>query len=224
MKLFLPIILVCCLITQPRTIWLYGDSISRGYGLGQFEHPSPINSIQGIANLLLTENGYNDFVVKNRGTQDAQTLWVDRHDNVVQSENVIIFENAGPHFGPEAYRTWLKLWKSSAGDNRLYLTTTPDNKSVGDINDYSAINPIVREEAVHLLDWDAEFAAKAGVVDLILPDGIHPNGFGNFLMAVSILRSQGVEIDSYESVVSEFETYYPSLPIRDILEQLKSPG
>lgn len=223
MRYFLPVILAVVVASQPippHTIWLYGDSISRGYGLSEFEHPSPINSIQGIANLLLIENGHPEITVKWSGSQDAQRLWLDRHENYVFSQDVIIFENAGPHFGPEPYRAWLKLWEYGAGDNRLYLTTTPDNRPVGDINDFSEINPVVRAEAGHLLDWEAEFAAKAGVVDLLLPDGVHPNAFGNFVMAVSILRSQGVEVESYESVIAAFDGYYESVDVPAVLGQL----
>lgn len=224
MRYFLPLIITCCLVGQPRTVWLYGDSISRGWGLGEFEYPSPINSVWGIANLLAAENGHPEITVRWRGYQDPQRLWLDRHENIVAGGDVIIFENAGPHFGPEAYRLWLQLWRESAGDNRLILTTTPDNRPAGDINDYSTINPVVREEATSLLDWEVDFerlepVAQEHGVSLMHPDGIHPNAFGNFVMAVSILRGQGVEIERYDSVLAEFERYYPSTG--DILESLR---
>jgi hypothetical protein len=199
-KYFLPLILCACLARQPYTIWLYGDSISRGYGLADFDHPSPINSIWGIGNLLAQENGCN-VVFRYAETQDAQNIWLQIQENTVKVNDIVIFENAGPHYNDlEVYRMWLKLVIQSTPNRKLYLATTPDNRPVGDASDYSAINPIVRQEAARLLDWEATFTP-----DLLLSDGVHFNAYGNFAAALSILRAEGVEIESYESVKTEFE-------------------
>lgn len=230
-NVFLPLVF-CLTLTQPTTTtWLYGDSVAAGHGLGVFSERSPIDSAQGIANLLAAENGHPEITVAYAGTQDFAVLWEHRG---VGPDDVIVFENAGTHFNDtEAYRNWLRLWKFAAGQNRLYLATTPDLPPATEDSQYDrplagglSINQVVREEAVNLLDWDAEFEAKAHIVDLIQPDGIHPNAFGNFVMAVSLLRAQGVEVRSYASVLAAFSGYYPSINVPAVLAALAAgdPG
>jgi hypothetical protein len=54
---------------------------------------------------------------------------------------------------------------------------------------------------------DVVVAGMSGVgVSVMHEDGVHPNAFGNFALAISLLQRLGIEIKSWDSVANEFTT------------------
>lgn len=237
LKYFLPLIICACLVqTQPTTIHIYGDSIAKGYGLADFANPSPINSIWGIGNMILPpDSGYTFRYGAVEPIQD-NSIWQAVQTGIIEPGDVVVFENAGPHFdNTEMYRMWLKLVKFGAThkgqatiDVDVWLATTAEfspgpayyNSNYDEIIDSGlSINEVIRQEAgPELLDWDAEMNRAVLIMGEygatpMLPDGVHPNAFGNFVMVMSVLHRLGVEPD-LNGVPAEFLTYrsqYPAL-------------
>ena len=235
LKIFLPLILCVCL-SSPTTIHIYGDSIARGYGLADFDNTSQINSIWGIGNLMLPDgSGYVFRYGANEPIQD-NSIWQAVQAGVIEPGDVMVFENAGPHFdNTEYYRIWLRLVRfqathrgKAALDVRLLLTTTPDynpgpayyNSNYDEIVDSGlSINDVVRQEAEppDLLDWDAEMDRAAGIMaeygaTPMLADNVHPNAFGNLVLAVSILRKLDIAPANLDIVKAEFLDYRSQFP------------
>lgn len=231
LKYFLPLIFCACLaLEQPATIHVYGDSIAKGYGLADFDNQSPINSIWGIGNLLLPPD--SDYVFRYGAVEPIQdnSIWQAVQTGVIEPGDIVVFENAGPHFdNTEMYRMWLNLVKFGAThkgqveiDVRVWLTTTPEyspplayyNSNYDAIIDSGlSINDVVRQEAgTDLLDWDAEMDRAALIMGEygatpMLQDGVHPNAFGNFVMAASILDKLDIDPASLNAVKAEFLAY-----------------
>ena len=236
LKTFLPLILCACLGQPPcttgdrlATIHIYGDSIARGYGLADFDNTSPLNSIWGIGNLMLPDgSGYVFRYGVNEPIQD-NSIWQAGQAGVIEPGDVVVFENAGPHFdNTEYYRMWLKLIRFQAthrgNDVRLLLTTTPDyqpkapgfyNSNYDEIVDSGlSINDVVRQEAASadLLAWDAEMDRAMGIMaeygaTPMLADNVHPNAFGNLALAGSVLRKLEIDPANLDSVKAEFLDY-----------------
>lgn len=189
-------------------ISFHGDSIFRGYGMAQFEHPNPINSITRILGELIAK----DIVEVRTGAQTAEGIWDEVTSGKVGDGDIAIFENAGPHFNDDDYyRTWIHMihraltWDSQSNremttkvyfstmfsystDIRLYNSdySTPVNGGLSInqvITDYGSTN------GLPVFKWkDMMDAAKLAMPDIkfVHDDGIHPTVFGNLLMAYSI--------------------------------------
>ena len=185
--------------------------------------------------MLPDGSGYIFRYGANEPIQD-NSIWQAVQAGVIGPGDVVVFENAGPHFdNTEYYRMWLKLIRfqathrgKAAIDVRLLLPTTPDyqpkapgfyNSNYDEIVDSGlSINDVVRQEAgPDLLDWDAEMTRATAVMaeygaTPMLPDGVHPNAFGNLVMAVSILRKLDIEPRNFDSAKAEFLTYRSQFP------------
>lgn len=126
--------------SQPEAktiVYFYGDSVSSGYGFGTDDSTSPLNTIQGIANILLGANCPNGaYANRNRG-QDFNGLCYDAKQGLFHGDDFIPWENAGPTLNDaEMYRKWLELVLFAAqGKAPLILTTTYDH---GGFSDYNA--------------------------------------------------------------------------------------
>lgn len=217
-----------------KVVHLYGDSIVKGLGMGRYDHPSPLNRIDRIAQSLTIENGVPESALHFHRAQyqTADHVWYARiFDGAILSGDVVLFENAGAHFGDSrVYRDWLRLFFRAATLNNedasqpsgvsLLFTTTADYVEDDASYQYDtpvwpeqvSVNDIVRQEAGSLgagvLDWNAkldaavEMMAEYGATPMLEP--IHPNAFGNFVLAVSLANHMGVEIRDYANVTAEF--------------------
>ena len=99
-----------------------------------------------------------------------------------------------------------------------------------------AIREVAKKKKAGLLDWN--LLMDVGVskmkkynVKLMYDDGVHPNIFGNYLLALSVLEYNGLKINTYETVYKEFLKYSPQFKklfgfsasgqkLRDVLAEL----
>jgi hypothetical protein len=82
-----------------KIVHIYGDSIARGYGYGAFEIDKTFNSIQGIAQYYLYDQGISQQEVFFRYaySQSPQVMADDLLNGVIRQGDVVLFEDAGPH-------------------------------------------------------------------------------------------------------------------------------
>ncbi|MFZ4681266.1 MAG: SGNH/GDSL hydrolase family protein [Terrimicrobiaceae bacterium] len=213
-----------------RVVHLYGDSISRGIGFMDFEDPSPLSRIQGIADLLLRENGVpsTDLVVRYAWSQDPRRVKSEIRAGLVRPGDVVVYQDAGPHENViDERRARLQNFINAVPltDPRieLILTTTFDYDPPPSYENSRYDEPVAgsnlsmnalllktaASENVSVLDWnsqmDAEVSGMAPFgVSLMREEGVHPNALGNFALAISLLQRLGIEIKSWESVANEF--------------------
>jgi hypothetical protein len=210
------------------TIFFHGDSISSGRGFGDEDYPSPLNNIYEIANILLEANCDSGAMVKGDIGQDFNQIYYNAVNGQYQSDDFILWTNAGPTVNdPAMYRKWLDLQLfATQGAAPLILTTTYDHGGFSSYNQPLAggqsLNDAVRQFALDndtlLLDWDQVMRqAEPRVAPYggsLLQDGIHPGPFGNFLMAVSLLHYLGVgvsDLDNLPRLFSQQEGDVPDL-------------
>jgi hypothetical protein len=132
----------------------------------------------------------------------------------------IVYEDAGPHGGSyHAYRRKLAgICEAAAGARRRVLLMTmfdyqpkiPDSAYDAPTSDVPArsINDAIRDEAVaqrvgtvdmnRFMDQLQEFLKSEGWGSTCHRDGIHPNVFGNLLMAFVLLRAMGADISDWK--------------------------
>jgi len=227
-----------------RIIHIYGDSIASGYVFGEFEDPNPLNRIQDIANMLLAENGYapKKLWVRYAGSQDIKQMRTELASGLIVDWDIILYEDAGPHENNvvarrQRYLDIKRIIEESGRKVSLILTTMFDYKPhpPGYYNsEYDALiensgltmNDVARsvasDSACSLLDWNS----KMDLAMEILPqrfrfspmfiDGIHPNIFGNLLLASSLLNHMGIPITHCNSIRDAFHKVPP--------EYYKRPG
>ncbi len=245
--MFRTVILMMCLfvhvpaiesagIKEVKTIHFFGDSISRGWGFGKFDHESFINSIQGIANKIAVENGCEYGFVRSEMGQNFESVWLQKRKKNIKPGDYVLFEDAGHHYNNiDAYRKMVELFIFAAHytppskkieNIEVLLATTADynppeayynseyDSPVNEKGD--TINGIFRNlslrKGVTLLDWnrlmdEAVKKMKQYGVSPMHRDGVHPNIFGNFLYAVSLAELAGLKVQKYESVTDEFLKY-----------------
>jgi hypothetical protein len=201
-----------------------GDSISGGWGFGQFDYPATLNRIQDIATLLMQDNLASPPVINlipDGPPQSGAVLAARIQENVVGPNDWIFYEDAGDHFGSyHAYRKRLAdLAAASAGANRRlfvmtmfeydpsYSTNTLFDAPTSD-EPTKSINDAIREEAtaqgLSLIDMNKgmddlrAYMLKNGFGSPVHGDGIHPNVFGNLMMAFVELRALGADLDSWK--------------------------
>lgn len=189
-------------------ISFHGDSVFRGYGMAQFEHPAALNSIPRILVELIAKN----IVEVRTGDQTAEGIWDEVSLGKVGDGDIAIFENAGPHFNDDDYyRTWLHMihraltWDSQNAremTTKVYLSTmfaySTDPRMYN--SDYSSpvngglsLNQVITDygstNGLPVFKWkemmDGAISAMPDI-KFVHGDGIHPTVFGNLLMAYSI--------------------------------------
>lgn len=213
-----------------RVVHIFGDSIARGWGLGQFEHPSPLNRIQDIANMLLADNGIDkdDLYIRYAWSQDIGRMADELATGMIRDGDVMLFEDAGPHeddvdLRRNRFLEMVKLVEGSGNEVQLVLTTMFDywptppyynseyDAYIGDSETTmnGVVLDVVQSSAASLLDWNA--LMDRAVADVrrfgISPmhrDAVHPNIFGNFLLGASLLHHLDVPVKGYASVEQEF--------------------
>lgn len=214
-----------------RTVHFYGDSIHKGWGFGDYADASPLNRIDRIATMLATANGKPGLRFRRTGTQEPAAICRDVLTGRVRAGDRIVFEDAGPHTDRADARTgWLDLvvYCATKAKRRPAVTLTlstmfdysPDpvgtplstyDETLPDGSGLTA-NAVTRRVAARsgarLLDWNRQMdAAHAALeplgVHVVHPDGIHPTVWGNVILAISLLRSEGVEPANLEPVVAE---------------------
>lgn len=232
-----------------RVIHSYGDSISRGYGTGQFsdlmrgdEPLFPVSCIWAIINQVLGQNeklvfdglasgkswsarDISAFVVPLGGVPDMAALIASRVEaNIIRAGDVVVLEDAGDHSrDPSSYQAkWEAMRFAASG--RLDVTVimmsmfdyiSPDNKHLMPdfqydvaMSDGRTMNDATRAAAASelgcvgrtiLIDMnaimDAEVAATRPGHDVpfMHSDGIHPNVWGEMLMAGEIMKASGLQ-------------------------------
>lgn len=213
-----------------RVIHLYGDSIARGWGFGVFEHENQLSRIQDIVQILLRDNGVNfyDIFIRYAWSQSVDNLKYELDSGMIREGDVVIWEDAGPHENDIEKRRKLltsiqETLKVKGRKISLVLTTMFDywpalqyynSEYDACINESEiTMNKIIFETASNrfssVLDWNllmdqaVESLRRYGV-NPMHRDGVHPNIFGNFLLAISLLQHLGIEVTNYESVKGEF--------------------
>lgn len=191
-------------------ISLHGDSIFKGIGMGDYSHPSALNSVGRVLAELLAPGQVEVRI----GGQTADSVWYDVAAGKIKDGDIVVFENAGPHFNDtEMYRMWLTLFHKAATwdsrnnkalNSRVFLTTTFDYVNHGDlynseydvpVNGGHTINEVIKQVGVNtgapVLDWNAimdDLVSRESSIGVhfMSTDLIHANAFGNLVMAFSI--------------------------------------
>jgi hypothetical protein len=202
------------------TVHLCGDSIAWGFALGRLPpqvSPSeplyPFRSIAGMANLVLEENfapaafSYLGFSVIDGGASGTLARLTDQH--VIRPGDWVVLEEAGAHNpDPAVYQDYLTMAVSAAsapGVNVAVLTMFDYPPAPAECqNDAGSpsMNDVARSAAAAgnatLIDcnesmdrWRTSAKAADGV-NVIHPDGIHPNVWGQMRMTADILRAVGM--------------------------------
>jgi hypothetical protein len=231
-----------------QRILLNGDSITRGYGFGNYTDPSPLRTIYGIARILITNNlqhpppfnplpgvwqGLNpDGTPKTVDTLAGEIqTYIRRGD--IRVGDWMIYEDAGQldkfvHPAPwpndkniyRRYRSALRDMVLEAdgtiGRDHILLMTMFDYEPKypwcrwdAPLDDgVHSGNDAIRDEAaalgVSVIDMNAVMdAANAHVTAggwgrLVGPDGIHPNVYGNYVMALAVLGALGADIGQWK--------------------------
>lgn len=212
-----------------RTIHLYGDSISRGYGLGGFsdliptDHPlyllrSPASMIESV----FSDNGITDSVryagdLFIGGIEQTDRLEQDWDSGLIRVGDILVFEDAGPAAMPDDYEQQWRALRAVATEYHpvtLLMLEMFDFPPAPEDSQYATalgLSERTRNQAsaaaaaaqmpyvgqtlrVHLRDTMVQARSSARVydqVDLILPDGIHPNVWGQMLLVGEVLKAAG---------------------------------
>lgn len=219
-----------------RVVHIYGDSIARGWGFGVFEHKNRLNRIQDIAQMLLRDNGVSEHELFFRfaWSQDVKRISQELSSGMIRDGDIIVFEDAGPHEDNvkqrrERFLTIEEAVKGSGREVSLILTTMFDywptppyynseyDALIGDSG--MTMNQVVLEIAADgypsVLDWNKQMDQAVESLRLfgVSPmhrDAVHPNIFGNFLLATSLLNHIGIPASNYDSVKQEFKQLPPN--------------
>ena len=236
-------------------VHLYGDSISRGKALGQYEqgddpldpgHPLyPFRSIASMANWALEHNGRAERFVY-CGNIEPSAIRARIRSGAIRAGDTIILEDAGNYAaGPYAYRAfWRRAREAATADGvKLVMMTMFDychsgNMACDPVMQYDAwvgvqgtlndatrrvagvtANPVAPDGhavdgSLHFIDmnwimdrWRSSAIAIDGV-DVMLPDGVHPNVWGQMKMTQHYLAAAGltqyvVDVDPMQDLAEE---------------------
>lgn len=131
-----------------RTVHFYGDSISRGYAVGEFEPPtthplylfrSPASMLQAVldANGIGDRAEYGTWLIGARPLADrAETSYRPEYireafaSGTIRPNDVVVLEDAGPHGGdPDWYRATLTSLRAEITEHHdvtCLIVSTPD--------------------------------------------------------------------------------------------------
>jgi hypothetical protein len=227
-----------------QTILLKGDSITRGYGFGNYTDSSPLRTVYGIGAILLRENLKDAprFVrlpniwqgLNPDGTpKTVDTLAADLNGNIKQGQAAtgdwLVYEDAGPitrgiHPAPWPWTKYIYLrYREALRDMVHGVEDVIDRSHILFMTmfDYDPLEPrsrwdepldmltktgndAIRDEAEELgirvidmnriMDAANEYLQQKGWGRPVGPDGIHPNIYGNYVMALAILGTLGGDI------------------------------
>ncbi len=210
-----------------RLVHFYGDSIARGRDSEAYH--SPFNRIQDIANILLAENGYapEELYVRCAYSQDIEKMRTELASRMIDGGDMILFEDAGPHENNiiarrQRLESIKRVVEGSGRKVSLVFTTMFDYRPDRYNAEYDALirtsgitmNDVVRsvtsDGSCYLWDWNKEMdeaVLKLGRFEVspMYGDGIHPNVFGNLVLATSLLNHIGVPIKRYNTIRDEFQ-------------------
>jgi hypothetical protein len=196
-----------------KVVFLYGDSIPRGYALGQLADTVaetaplyPLASIRSTANWALSLNGripQTVFAYAGGFAYISHSLIPQIRDavsaGVIRSGDVVIVSDAGDHSSdPDAYEAWwaeIRQTITERHDITLVMTSMYDYGVPTDHQYDTVFGTRTMNEATYsaatedlpyvgqtlFLDLNAKMdafrtAALSGDgIDIMLPDGIHPN-------------------------------------------------
>jgi hypothetical protein len=227
-----------------QKIILKGDSITKGYGFGNYTDPSPLRTVYGIGSILLRANldrpsafetvpSFWNGLNSDGTPKTVDTLANELNTNIKQgnlaSGDWLIYEDAGQydmgiHPAPWPwkqyyylnYRDALKDMVHAVEDviDRTHIvfmtmfdyTPAPANCQWDkplDVGRRTA-NDAIRDEASELgirvidmnriMDAAHEYLQQKGWGRPVGPDGIHPNVYGNYVMALAILGTLGADL------------------------------
>lgn len=214
-----------------RVIHFYGDSIGRGRGLAVSEDPNPLSRIEDTAQLLLQDNGVSprELYVRYAWEQDLVYIQQDLASGMIRDNDIILYEDAGQHeedveLRRQRFEKIEKVVRDSGRKVQLVFTTMFDYQPASGFynSNYDALvgnsgmtmNQVVETVTASgnssLLDWnkqmdEAMVALTPYGVSPMLPDGVHPNIFGNVLLAATIVKYVGVPLNNYQSVKEAFQ-------------------
>jgi hypothetical protein len=236
-------------VHPPQRILMMGDSITKGYGFGNYTDPSPLRSVYGTAELLLHENvalppeflrlggGWEGLKPDGTPIGPVSTLagnvkfCIDKGE--VHRGDWFVYEDAGQvnmFIHPAPLNMEKDVYKNyRAALSEMIRTADPiigrDHFVVMTMFDYQPRckicrwdeplddgvhtgNDIIRDTAaemgVPIIDMNRIMDAANDVVTsksygrMVGPDGIHPNVYGNFVMALSILNSLGFDVKGWK--------------------------
>ena len=218
-----------------RIVHLYGDSIARGWGLGVFEDANPLNRVQDIANMLLADNSIppESLFVRYAWSQDVEQMRRELASGMIVDGDVIVFEDAGPHENNvdarrQRFLNMKRTIEESGRKVSLVLTTMFDYWPTPPYynSEYDAIvgdsgvtmNDVVRSVATSasssLLDWNTKMDMAVTEfrrfgISPMHRDAVHPNIFGNLLLAASLLNHIGLPITNYDTIRDTFHRLPP---------------
>ncbi len=225
-----------------------GDSITKGYGFGNYTDPSPLRTIYGITTILAQENLPHPpaFIrpeqvwagrdaAGNPKTIDSLAgeihTWIRRGD--IRTGDWLIYEDAGqvnqiispgpsPHLNDlygryrRNLRGMIEEADRSIGRQHILLMTMFDyNPRIPwcqwevplDDGKHTA-NDAIRDEAASLgvrvidmrriMNQAHQYLQARGWGRTVGPDGIHPNIFGNTVMAFAILGALGADLGRWK--------------------------
>jgi hypothetical protein len=207
--------------SRARPVFLIGDSIARGLGLGQWAdqtattHPLyRFRSIAAMADLVLEENGryerigYTGIPVNDpKAPSSIRRL---AEDGIIRPSDTVVIEDAGDFPGDAlAYldRLLACLAALPDGTRRVLMTMfdyTPNTLFQFDLKDATglsrndAIRDAAEETGATLIDMNAIMDARRVYqmghtgVDVVLPDLYHANVWGQMLMTGEILKAVGL--------------------------------
>lgn len=236
-------------VQSGQRILMIGDSITKGYGFGNYTDPSPLRSVYGTATLLMQENLSHppEFLRLSGGWQGlnpdgtpigpVQTLaeniqfCIDKGQ--IRSGDWLVYEDAGEvnmfiHPAPlrmekDIYRQYrsalasmIRTAESATGRGHVTVMTMfdylprckycrwdePLDDGVHTGND--VIRDTAAETGARLIDMNRmmdlanDYIVSKGFGRTVGPDGIHPNVYGNFVMALAILQSFGYDISHWK--------------------------
>lgn len=227
-----------------QRLLLKGDSITKGYGFGNYTNDSPLRTIYGIANILLQANlphpapmralpfvweGLNPDGTPKTVDSLAGEIQVNIRSGDLRPGDWLIYEDAGgldnfvhPAPNPNTNHIY-RRYREALRDMVLEAQGTIDRERIRFMTmfDYDPTvpwaawdaplddgvrsgNDAIRDEAAALgvrvidlnriMDRAEEYIERQKWGRLVGRDGIHPNIYGNFVMALAILESLGADI------------------------------
>jgi hypothetical protein len=213
--------------SKTNVIHFYGDSIHMGWGFMMYDYPSFLNRIDLTANKIFTAEGM-DWEMRRAASQDTSDIWADIEAGLIESQDKVLFENAGPHFANTAlYEQWLKTAIASSllkqgvqtrSKAAFVLTTMFDyaptipfatyddivdsGKSINDV-----IADVASSESTDLIDWNAQMDAMhnnlIGMGIYLVKDTVHPTPWGNVFLAMSVAKHFGASLSDLSEIRDE---------------------